>query len=121
MQKNKVYWVARHELTEEQELAIKEIHGASIEIVDSNIRFTSATGLYDFIHQHPDGYVYAIAGGIHYLYAFMKGLEFYIFEPNYISYDKNSGESIVNIRAIWKCQGGNLEEVWVNKSSYEYK
>lgn len=111
--KKRIYWVARHDLTEEQIEAIKEVHG-DVEIIHEDVRFTGARGLYDFIQEHQDGYVYSVASGIHYLFAFDKRAEFFIFEPYHNQFDGP------NMKAIWHCKDVGLAKVWEDEKSYEY-
>jgi hypothetical protein len=75
----KVYWASRHSLLLGQKDVIKKLHG-EVEILEEKIIFDTARGLSDYIAARNDGIVYAVAGGVHYLYAALEGKDFYIFE-----------------------------------------
>ncbi|KKW14247.1 MAG: hypothetical protein UY53_C0002G0036 [Parcubacteria group bacterium GW2011_GWA2_50_10] len=62
----KVYWLSRHELSPGQIQALRDLHGADVEVVREPVVFQTAESLADFIRQHPDGFVYAVAGAPHY-------------------------------------------------------
>lgn len=114
--KNKVYWASRHALLDYQIDSIKEVHGENIRIIQENVMFQHIDGLYEYIKSHEDGYVYAVAGGIHYIFATMmlmnqsRDLEFYIFSgrPN----------TTLDFSAIYKVNSKGLQKVWEDKSSY---
>ena len=109
MRKNKVYWASHHDLYPEQVNAIKSVHG-NIEIVHERVVFKEPTGLSTYIDNRADGYVYAVAGGIHYLWAFLDSKEFYIFETHP---DK------IGFRAIFKVGEKVITRVWEAKENEE--
>jgi hypothetical protein len=111
--KTKVYWASRHALIPEQIYAIKEIHGKDIEIIQENVVFQTNSGLRDYIRLHPDGYVYALASGIHVLTAAFSGQEFFIFEGRANAY--------LDFCAIYKINDLTITRVWEDKTSYTYE
>ena len=109
MRKNKIYWASHHDLYPEQILAIEEVHG-KLDIIHERVLFREPRGLSTYIDNRSDGYVYAVAGGIHYLYAAKEGKEFFIFEthPDKIAF-----------RAIFAVSGGEITRVWGMKENEE--
>lgn len=98
----KIYWAARHELLPEQEAAIRATHGEDCNIIWEPVRFTDPRGLSDYIDSRPDDVVYAVAGGIHYLFAGFEGKEFYLFES-----DRDS----TGFKALFKVSAGTIIKI----------
>lgn len=76
----KVYWVSRHDMSPAQVSAIRVLHGEDVEVVKDPVVFSNTGGLADYIRNHPDGFVYAVAGAPHYLAAALAGCNFGVFE-----------------------------------------
>lgn len=75
---DKIYWASRHDLSSAQNQAIIDLHG-KVKIVKDPAKFDGDEGLADYIREHNDGFVYAVASGVHYLTAGLSGLPFGIF------------------------------------------
>jgi len=74
----RIYWASRHKLAEKQLKMLNEFFN-SPEVIHEKITFKNNEGLADYINDR-NSPVVCVAGAVHYLYAMMKGLEFYIFE-----------------------------------------
>ncbi len=77
---SKIYWVSRHDLSPAQLSAIRDLHGADLEIVKDPVVFQSVEGLAGYIREHGDGFVYAVAGAPYYLHAALVPCQFGVFE-----------------------------------------
>lgn len=102
---NRIYWVSRHHLLPEQLKVIYDLHGKNVEIIQESVVFEDYTGLARYICEHSDGFVYAVAGISHYLYAALSGYEFGIFEH------RKKGE-ILHLVAVYHVKKGKLYRVW---------
>ena len=109
MRKNKIYWASHHDLYPEQIDAINSVHG-KLDIIHERVVFRDPLGLSTYIDNRQDGYVYAVAGGIHYLFAQQEGREFFIFEthPDKIAF-----------RSIFKVSEGTITKVWGARENEE--
>ncbi len=94
----KVYWLSRHELSPAQVAAVRDLHGEDAEVVKDPAVFRDAAGLTEYIVEHPDGFVYAVAGAPHYIFAALAGLRFGVF----------------GLAAVYHVVGGTLQKVWAN-------
>lgn len=106
----KVYWLSRHEMSPAQLQAIRALHGKDVEIVKDAVVFTAVSGLADYIESHADGFVYAVAGAVHYLTAAFAGLGFGVFE----NHPQKRADGTFGLAAVHHAAGGKLETVWVN-------
>jgi len=69
----KIYWVSRHDMSPAQIKAVKALHGEDAEIVKDPVVLAGADGLKKYLESHRDGFVYAVAGAVHYLTAALEG------------------------------------------------
>lgn len=109
---NKVYWLSRHDLSPAQLQAIKDLHGADVEIVKDPVVFANIVGLADYIMGHRDGFIYAVAGAPHYLMAALTGLSFGVFE----NHPAKRTDGTFGLAAVHHVDGPQsvLKTVWVN-------
>lgn len=114
MRKNieKVLWLSRHDLSNGQLAAIRALHGENVEIVKDPVVFQSHEGLADYISQHSDAFVYAVAGAPHYLYAALGGLQFGVFE----NHPAKRQDGTFGLAKVWHIANRELELVWVNEN-----
>ena len=113
MKKRKIYWVSRHELSPAQKRAIYVLHGEDVEIVKDPVVFEKPEDLANYIHSHSDGFVYAVAGAPHYLYAaLVEGCRFGVFE----NYPKKREDGTFGLAAVYhiNCGQKKFQKVWVN-------
>lgn len=115
----KIYWVSRHDLSPAQRRAISDLHGV-VEVVKDPVEFKTDQGLAEYIRSHSDGFVYAVATGVHYLVAGFAGLPFGMFtnhpgkradgqfglaEVHWVNYLPEfvsvGGQMIPNVRRVW--------------------
>ena len=115
----KVYWLSRHELSPGQIQALRDLHGADVEVVREPVVFQTAESLADFIRQHPDGFVYAVAGAPHYIAAALGGCRFGVFE----NHPQKRQDGSFGFAAVYHVQpepeggygvSGYLARVWEN-------
>lgn len=78
MAAERVVWLSRHNLSPDQNAALKLIHGDDVAVEHINVTLQSDDGLALFI-ENRDEFVYAVAGAVHYLVAVEQGLEFGFF------------------------------------------
>ena len=105
----KVYWVSRHDLSPAQVSAIRDLHGEDVEVVKDPVVFNTTEGLANYILDHSDGFVYAVAGAPHYLVAALAGLRFGVFE----NHPQKREDGIFGLAAVYHVDG-SLKKVWVN-------
>lgn len=129
----KIHWVSRHPLSPGQRQAILNLHG-DVEIIHDPVTFDGMTGLADYISQHSDSFVYAVATAAHYLYAASKTLEFGVFEnhparrldgqfglsavyhcrnywrQNPASYTDGAGAVVSEIERVWENSDPNSDQ-----------
>lgn len=105
----KVYWISRHDLSPAQVSAIRSFHGENVEIIKDAVVFNSTSSLTDYICNHDDGFVYAVAGAPHYLAAALAGLRFGVFE----NYPQKRQDGSFGLAAVYHVDG-SLKKVWVN-------
>ena len=60
--------------------AIRSLHEEDTEVIKELVVFNATDDLADYIRNHADGFVYAVAGAPHYLAAALAGLRFEGFE-----------------------------------------
>lgn len=109
----KIYWLSRHDLSPAQLRAIEELHGNDVEIIKDPVVFQGVNGLADYIRNHSDGFVYAVAGGPHYIAAALAGLRFGVFE----NHPQKRMDGTFGLAAVYHINttcGGKIERVWVN-------
>lgn len=108
----KIYWVSRHELSDDQILAVKSLFGNDCEIEYKPIIFKSPQGLAEFIDEHEDGKVLVVAGALHYLVAMNMGKSFFFFERE----EDRSFGSIWRVNEVSSLgdliQQNRIEKVW---------
>lgn len=104
----KVYWVSRHDLSPAQVQAITTLHG-EVQIVKDPVVFASVDGLADYIREHEDGFVYAVAGAPHYLHAALTGLRFGVFE----NHPQRRQDGTFGLASVYHVDG-TLQKVWSN-------
>lgn len=105
----KVYWVSRHDLSPAQMQAIKALHGEDVQVVKEAMVFDNTEGLADYIRNHADGFVYAVAGAPHYLAAALAGFRFGVFE----NHPAKRQDGSFGLKAVYHVDG-SLKKVWVN-------
>jgi len=106
----KVYWVSRHPLSPAQQQAIKDLHGDDVEVVHNPVSFTDETGLSEFIKAHQDGFVYAVAGGQHYIEAALAGCRFGIFSIS----PQRRADGVFGLEAVYYINHCRQFRVWVD-------
>jgi hypothetical protein len=109
----KVYWVSRHDLSPAQQSALRSLHGEDVEVIKDPQTFMGAEGLAEYIRQHDDGFVYAVAGAVHYIVAALRGLQFGIFE----NHPQKRVDGTFGLAAVYWVnypEWGEITKVWVN-------
>lgn len=106
----KIYWLSRHDLSPAQVSAIRSLHGEDAEIVKNPVVFNSADALADYIRNHADGFIYAVASPPHYITAALAGLRFGVFE----NHPKKREDGNFGLAAVYHVNMGSLKKVWVN-------
>ena len=86
------------------------LHGADVEVVKDPVVFQDHEGLANYIRQHSDAFVYAVAGAPHYLQAALSGLGFGIFE----NHPGKRQDGQFGLAKVWHVADFKLELVWVN-------
>jgi len=105
----KIYWVSRHNLSPAQQAAIRALHG-KVEVIKDPVEFRGPEGLAEYIRNHPDGFVYAVAGAAHYIYAALSGCSFGVFE----NHPQKRADGSFGLAAVYHVEGGQIRKVWVN-------
>lgn len=106
----KIYWLSRHELSPAQQAAIRALHGEDAEVIRDAVSLVGVDGLSDYIRNHSDGFVYAVAGAVHYITAALEGLRFGVFE----NHPQKRVDGSFGLTAVYHVGGGKLTKVWVN-------
>jgi len=106
----KVFWTSRHDLSPAQVSAIHALHGEDAEVVKDSVVFSNTDGLADYIRNHADSFVYAVAGAPHYLTAALAGLRFGVFE----NHPQKRQDGSFGLAAVYHVGSGSLKKVWVN-------
>jgi hypothetical protein len=106
----KVYWLSRHDLSPAQQQAIRDLHGEDVEVVKDPVVLKNTEGLADYIRSHSDGFVYAVAGAPHYLYAALTGCRFGVFE----NHPGKRQDGTFGLAAVYHVGDGKLQKVWIN-------
>ncbi len=89
--------------------AIHSLHGEDAEVVKDPVVFENTTGLADYIRNHADSFVYAVAGAPHYIVAALAGLRFGVFE----NHPGKRQDGSFGLAAVYHVDG-SLKKVWVN-------
>ena len=105
----KVFWISRHDLSPAQILAIRVFHGEDVEIVKDPVVFSKPTDLADYIRNHPDSFVYAVAAAPHYIVAALEGCRFGVFE----NHPEKRQDGSFGLAAVYHMVG-SFKKVWVN-------
>ena len=105
-----IYWLSRHDLSPAQEVAIRALHGEDAEVVKDPISFTNQDGLVDYVRQHGNGFVYAVAGASHYIAAALAGCRFGVFE----NHPQKRQDGTFGLAAVYHVGDGKLMKIWVN-------
>lgn len=105
----KVYWMSRHELSLAQAEAISALHGG-VEVIRDPAVLSGTEALTDYIREHADGFVYAVAGPPHYIAAALSGVNFGVFE----NHPGKRADGQFGLAAVYHVGSGKLEKVWVN-------
>ncbi len=105
----KVFWTSRHDLSPAQVSAIRALHGDDAEVVKDPVVFSNTDGLADYIRNHADSFVYAVAGAPHYITAALAGLKFGVFE----NHPQKRQDGSFGLAAVYHVDG-SLKKVWVN-------
>lgn len=71
--------------------------------------FSNTDGLADYIRNHTDGFVYAVAGAPHYITAALAGLHFGVFE----NHPQKRQDGSFGLAAVYHVSG-MLQKVWSN-------
>ncbi len=90
--------------------AMRDIHGDDVEVVKDPEKLLNTEGLADYIRNHSDGFVYAVAAAVHYLYAALSGCKFGLFE----NYTQKRLDGSFGLAAIYHVGDGKLKKVWEN-------
>ena len=106
----KIFWLSRHDLSPAQVSAIHSLHGEDAEVVKDPVVFENTTGLADYIRNHADSFVYAVAGAPHYIAAALAGLRFGVFE----NHPQKRQDGTFGLAAVYHVDG-SLKKVWVNQ------
>lgn len=107
---NKVYWLSRHDLSPAQKSAIRLLHGEDAEVVKDSVVFSETIGLVDYIRQHSDGFVYAVAPASQYISATVAGLHFGFFE----NHPQKRMDGSFGLAVVYHVSGAKLKKVWIN-------
>ena len=107
---DRVLWLSMHDLSEGQLVAIRVLHGENVEIVKDPVVFQDHKGLANYVRQHSEAFVYAVAGVPHYLYAALGGLQFGVFE----NHPAKRQDGTFGLAKVWHTANLQLELVWVN-------
>jgi len=105
----RIYWLSRHDLSPAQVSAIRALHGEDAEVVKDPVVFSNTDGLADYIRNHADGFVYAVAGPQNYIAAVFAGLRFGVFE----NHPQKRQDGMFGLAAVYHVDG-SLKKVWVN-------
>jgi hypothetical protein len=105
----KIYWLSRHDLSPAQQRAIRDLHGEEAEIIKDPVSLTGADGLAEYIRSHSDGFVYAVAGAVHYITAALAGLRFGVFE----NHPQKRVDGSFGLAAVYHI-GGKITKVYAN-------
>lgn len=106
----KVYWVSRHDLSPAQVRAIQALHGQDAQIIKDPVVFEDSRGLLEYVREHLDGIVYAVAGAPHYIEAALNGGCFGIFE----NHPAKRADGTFGLKAVYHVVDRYLERVWEN-------
>ena len=109
----KVYWLARHDLSPAQQVAIRALHGDDVEVIKDPVSLTGADGLAEYIRSKFDGFVYAVAGAVHYITAALEGLRFGVFE-NHPQKRVDGSFGLAAVYWVNYPETGKVTRVWVN-------
>lgn len=106
----RVYWLSRHDLSPAQVQAVHDLHGEDVEIVKDPVVFSNLEGLTNYINNHSDGFVYAVAGAPHYVHAALSGVHFGVFE----NHPQKRQDGTFGLSAVYHVGDGKITKVWVN-------
>lgn len=106
----RIYWLSRHELSPAQRQAIRDLHSEDAEVVKDQVTLNGPEALVDYILQHSDGFVYAVAAAPHYIAAALVGCRFGVFE----NYPGKRLDGNFGLAAVYHVGDGMLKKVWVN-------
>lgn len=107
---NKVYWLSRHDLSPAQVASIRSLHGTDVVMVKDPVVFSETLGLADYIRQHDDGFVYAVAPASQYISATVAGLHFGFFE----NHPQKRQDGSFGLAVVYHVVGAKLKKVWIN-------
>ena len=105
----RVRWLSRHDLSPAQKSAIRALHG-DVEVVKDPVTFKAESDLAEYIRQHSEDFVYAVAGAPHYLYAALEGCRFGVFA----NHPKKRQDGTFGLAAVYHVDRGKIKKVWVN-------
>ncbi|MFH0912228.1 MAG: hypothetical protein V1807_01040 [Patescibacteria group bacterium] len=122
----KVYWLSRHDLSPAQQQAIRDLHGEDVEVIKDPVSLEGLSGLFKYILDHRDGFVYAVAPAHMILHAALYGLEFGMFE----NHPGKRQDGQFGLKSVWHviCHYGGIgtkgpeadyvcaevKEIWTN-------
>lgn len=106
----KVYWLSRHDLSPAQVRAVRDLHGEGAEVVKEPVVFSNTDGLADYIRSHSDGFIYAVAGTVHYITAALANLRFGVFE----NHPQKRIDGSFGLAAVYHIGDGKIVKVYAN-------